>query len=368
MLVSMKRPLAMHWPGDRVTIVTHVDLDGVAAGVVVYRAVQAMFGSIDIDTYFIGYSRGVGRRLIESLESQMGHASHVFITDISLRDEKGEPNMSLFLDYVEAHPRTQFLYWDHHKSTDVEALSKRCPENLRWRIEIDESTYRCGTDIAYEELWLDNQVDDLVGAVRAEEIRKLVELAHDYDIAKPDGEWRQDIPQSTDLTDIITIMGPRKVYEILRTLPGYATGYASHSEMWNALQKARKQRELSLDILSQHRTAFVTGGQQVYLGVCAGFYNDACKELVGDDKDGVAIALDLHREGGFSPSLSVRRSTGSTVSCKNIAEKLGGGGHDFAAGGRISKDLLIDAMLKAAADYVSECLSGEAVEIEEVAA
>lgn len=334
-----------------VAIISHVDLDGVGAAFVVQQGVKelAKGQGLKIDEFFIGYSSGIGSRIVESVNGQF--YDYVFITDMSLRNNAGgTQDLDLVVDVIKKNPKTKFFYWDHHSSTQAELFPEL--DNLVWKVERDIDANMCGTDIAYEELWVKNNLEETAPSLIGYHVRRMVALANDYDL------WHKKINDSTDFSDAISVLGPRKVYESLVTDIRLVYDYKGNEFLWGAVERARKDRALSLQLVKDTCTEVSVGGQRVRVGVCNGYSSEAGHVLADGDVDVVAIALDLRHDArsGFKPSLSLRRAEGSQVNLRKVAEKLGGGGHEYAAGGHMPAVRLIQAMLSETVSYVQEQL------------
>lgn len=361
-----EHPLAMLDITNTVGIISHVDLDGVASAVIVSEAIKALDGN-DPSVRFIGYSRGIGDRIVKEFDGK-GY-DFVFITDISLRNnEKGVADLDLVIDMVQRNPHTQFFWYDHHKSSQPELVPKGL-DNFHYSVETREDVYKCGADVTYEALWGEYNLKDSDYAQRRldkeskrilDYTRRLRDLAHDYDISKPDGKWRKDIPDSIDMSDAIAKLGPVTVYNVLKDQLYLVEDYKFDELLWDAIKKQRKEREASLELVRRTQKELTTGKQKIKLAACCGSSSEAGHLLAGDDKDAAAIVLDIHSHegsGGFRPSLSLRRADGSTVNLEELGKKLGGGGHDYAAGGRIDPLRLITAMLNETEKYIQENLN-----------
>lgn len=331
---------------SKICIVTHVDQDGVGSALIAKAAIDAITYPGDIPTVmvnFIGYAKGIGKRLKEAIDADEFDA--VFVTDISLRNNRdGSPDMNIFIDLVERRPGTIFFYADHHGSTQVDLLSDL--PNLYYKVVTDKAADKCGADLIYE-MMEELGIWDLTLGCDISHVNQARILAHDYDL------WHKEHPESTDITDAITVLGPRKVYELLSCYPDLIFNYKKNDVLWSAILRARTQREESLELARRTKTIIEINGQRYAFGVCQGYSSEAGHMLADGDTDLVAITLDLRHEDnkGFNPGLSIRRADGSTVNLKTIAEKLDGGGHEYASGGRVPPEKLIQAMLQATIDH-----------------
>jgi oligoribonuclease NrnB/cAMP/cGMP phosphodiesterase (DHH superfamily) len=326
---------------DTACIVTHVDLDGVGSGLIAELALCSAAKSdylTGISMNFIGYTKGIGQRLKEAVEAK-DYFSVVIVTDISLRGE----DLDIFLDLVKSRPDTFFVWADHHSSSEVD----RVPElpNLMWEVSTNKEDNRCGADIIHRMLFRDLGLQYNASDFILNMANRAMSLAHDYDL------WIKKMPASQDVTDMISTLGPRKVWEFLSKNPTLMLpeNYERHEVLWNAALRARKQRIDSLALVRATKTNAVINDQKFVFGVCQGYSSEAGHTLADGDPSVAAIVLDIRHEqtGGFNPGLSLRRADGSTINLKEIAEKLGGGGHEYAAGGKIPADMLIRAMLGA---------------------
>lgn len=337
----------------KICIVTHVDQDGVASGLISAAAVELLTipGEIPkVNVNFIGYSKGIGQRMKEAIEAETYDA--VFITDISLRNNPGgDQDMDIFIELVKSYPDTLFVFTDHHSSTQTELLPDTA--NLIWAVVRDKEADKCGADIIFELMFEYYGLWQWCIPSRLDTLRRIKELAHDYDL------WHHKHPESTDISDAITVLGPRKVYEYLSENPELIVNYPKHDILWNAVLRARKQRDESLTLARETRTVVEIAGQKYAFGICKGYSSEAGHVLAGGDPNIAAIALDLRHEttGGFNPSLSLRRADGSTINLKEIAEKLGGGGHEYAAGGKVPIENLLQVMLAETVRYCQDKLS-----------
>lgn len=284
---------------ERVVSVSHwKDLDGVASASIVYRR----YGEC-----LLYWSEPQNLNLTLKKLLSLDKISKIIISDLGL-------NATIIDEVVEVldklRERSEIYWYDHHYWR--EEFYKRVSEIIT-RLVVDRS--KCSASIVWAEL---NPKDEVS--------RKLAYLACDSDF------WIREDPLTVKLEKVVASNMDRSV--IVKKL---ASGNFWDSEFERVyLKRVKLEKRLISKALS--RVKEYTGPTGLRIAVVTGDYPSS---LIGSElaKRGYDIIAIVSPRGG----VSLRRGN-PKVNLLLIAEKLGGGGHPFAAGGTLRYNF-IDKLL-----------------------
>ena len=289
----------------RYTVITHTDLDGIAAAAVYLRLAGAKLG-IDAVVHF-----AEPYKLCKVLNQiDVSSTTRVAIMDLG-------PNATIFGDVVE---RLKELirhgviveWYDHHRwyGEWVNQL-----KDIGVHLYIDTSTCATGVVAKYAVEELDAQLD--------EHIKELVAATCSADL------WRWDHPLSTKLYRVVDRYKGRKGDSWKRKL---IIGFSEGSLWWPELDEALEE------YLKLEFEGFAKALRNVIVGSKAGCRfavvlkhpGPPAASIIGNsliDRYNADFVVIVRRGG--SKGISFRSKT---VNVREIAVKLGGGGHPRAAG------------------------------------
>ena len=281
---------------ENVVVISHwKDLDGIASAAIVYRK----HGRCRM---YWCEPQNLNVQLKRSLS--LGRGLSVVIADLG-------PNLKTIGEVVELlreHKRAgNRIYWyDHHVWREE---IQREVEGIVDRLIVDRG--KCAAMIVYENENPDDEVS-----------RKLAELACDSDF------WIKSIELTVKL-DKVVASGLDRNY-IVKVL---ASGRFWNERFERAYrERVEREREMIEEALSKVRGLTLRGGVRV--AVVTGNYPSS---LLGEElaRRGYHVIAVVSPRGG----VSLRRGS-DRINLLPIAERLGGGGHPFAAGGSLDYGLL----------------------------
>ena len=306
---------------ERHVCVSHAaDLDGVASAILLTHYIQAKFKTTP-KVLFANYD-DVGDVLDEALKT----ATHLWISDLSIRN--------LDLASKLAHFNSDTLYFfDHHADTIpfVEAIKDNAT------ICFDSSGNKCAADLIWEYISSENFDSK-------ESLEYLKKATRSRDL------WINDTPEGASLSAVIAMLGPEKVYQHL--MEGihrvYRSNFTDLMEFCvhvadNGVNNAKNLARASM--IKYFYTPDSPKSCAAGLSVIAAF-TTGCQSEVGDmfltEIPRAMVGL-INLETltlSFRTTKDVIGQLGFGVN--SIAQTIdGGGGHTYAAGAPLSKEILM---------------------------
>lgn len=323
-------------------IISHNDLDGVASAQIM-RTLNLFWPS----AVYFDYTDDV---ISEIRKAVVAGADTIIVTDYSILGKK----VSDFETLCQAYPNVNFVWIDHHASNEVDNLSL---PNLHTYIHRD-ADQRCGADLAYA------IVHELAGASmglwKARAVSVVAGLAHGADFYDKSDET------AILLAEICLFAGPEYVAAFISDMIQNTSSYVNlinsgrlhEAKMISGLrpQILQLKKEAYESALASHQVVELDFGdhlQTVVVAVCQGFGSYIGAKL-GEIYPKYPLAIfDMssgHRP--FHTKISFRRSPTCTVDLSELAKYYGGGGHDYASGAVVSKDIVLNTLVAQAVAYL----------------
>jgi len=311
----------MRMSKNKHVVVSHgADLDGVASAILLTHYIQAKFSQTP-QVLFANYD-DVGDVLDEALKS----SSHLWISDLSIR------NLDLASKLAHFTPETLYFF-DHHADTtqfveEIQNIATVC---------FDSSGNKCAADLIWEYISSENiqSVESLEYLTKATRSRDL---------------WINDVPEGASLSAVIAMLGPEKVYQHL--MEGiYRVRRDKFSDLMefcvhvaeDGINNAKNLAQASM--IKYFYTPDSPKSCAAGLSVVAAF-TTGCQSEVGDmfltEIPRAMVGL-INLETltlSFRTTKDVIGQLGFGVN--SIAQTIdGGGGHPYAAGAPLSKEILM---------------------------
>jgi hypothetical protein len=296
-------------------IISHTDLDGVAAAALAWRALH--HGGAPIRLSLTGYGE-VDNLIMESIKSGCG----MVVLDLS-------PQFQATVDEIDRtfpSGRAPFLF-DHHKSTFEKYA------NRPWIVA--DIAY-CGAMVYWNWLFAGNADSETLR--RIEPLRDIIRIANDRDL------WINEDPDGRLWQAMVTLCGEWGALARLISNPSAAFTQSERAAVTNFVSRQEERFKRAKDHLSKDRA--VGRGDFLFLGdgfLEFGDTSDFCGMLLdrpdrdnsGDGKDErpVLVALAYKKAGGgWAVSLRSRGGlAGKVTSLLKDGRKIRGGGHGDAA-------------------------------------
>ena len=269
-------------------------------------------------TFFTSYGKENISKISEILYNEVistKEIGQVIISDLGLNDDMIDLFKEVFI-FLKSN-QWSIIWVDHHPWSDK--AIKTAIEEGSVLLVLDKTEKLCATELMYEKF--------LKGNMIAEELSK---IAHTTDFFTKD----QEIPPIPEL--IIFYKTFPDFYSRISEL----TNRISKGSLWNTeMQKEYNQfselRDHAKEIILDKIKLFETwNGIKVSLVPTSPYLQISLFSEEVFKKTGVDVAFFFNKEG----KISIRRNNES-IQCDKIAKQLlEGGGHKFAAGGRLKSN------------------------------
>jgi hypothetical protein len=298
-------------------IISHTDLDGVAAAAVAWHAHHE--GGYPIRLSLTGYG-DVDNIMLEAFKSGSG----MTVLDLS-------PQFQATVDEIDRvfSGDVPFLF-DHHKSTSEKY------KNRPW-IEVDMAC--CGAMVYWNWLFAGNADSDALKAI--EPLREIVRVANDRDM------WINEDPDGRLWQAMVTLCGEWGALARLMSNPSAVFTEGERRAVTSFVERQEERFKSAKEHVVRDRIAHaagrVQGGEMVFLGdghLEFGDTSDFCgmildrPDALGQDEETPALVALAYRKqgGGWAVSLRSRDGlAGRVVSLLKDGRKIRGGGHGDAA-------------------------------------
>jgi uncharacterized protein len=311
-------------------IISHEsDVDGIfSASIALMRFPQAK-------TFFTSYGRENFSKISEILYKEIistQEIGQIIISDLGLNDDM----IDLFEEiFTFLKSNLWSITWiDHHPWS--EKAIKSAIEKGSVQLVLDKTEKLCATQIMYEKFLKGNSV--------AEELSK---IAHTTDFLTKD----QEIPPLSELI-IFYKTFPDFYSRISKLTSSIAKGNLWNTEMQKDYNQFSKLRDIAKEITFNEIKTFETNeGIKVSVVSTSPYLQISLFSEEVFKKTGSDVAFFFNKEG----KVSIRRNN-EIIRCDKIAKQLlEGGGHKFAAGGRLKSnpeeiDKVIDEIKDAVAN------------------
>jgi len=314
-------------------IVTHEsDVDGIfSASIALMRFPQAK-------TFFTSYGKENFLRISEIIYNEIistQEKGQIIISDLGLNDDMIELFEEIFI-FLKSN-LWSITWIDHHPWS--EKAIKSAIENGSVLLVLDKTENLCATQLMYEKF--------LKGNAIAEELSK---IAHTTDFFTKD----QEIPPLSELI-IFYKTFPDFYSRISKLTSIIAKGNLWNTEMQKDYNQFSKLREIAKELTFEKMKTFeMENGIKVSLVSTSPYLQISLFSEEVFKRTGSDIAFFFNKEG----KISIRRNN-EIVQCDRIAKQLlEGGGHKFAAGGRLkSNPEEIDKVIDEIKDAVNKAIN-----------
>jgi uncharacterized protein len=314
-------------------IISHEsDVDGIfSASIALMRFPQAK-------TFFTSYGRENLLKISEIIYNEIvstQEIGQIIISDLGLNDDMIE----LFEDiFIFLKSNMWSITWiDHHQWS--EKAIKSAIEKGSVQLTLDKTEKLCATQLMYDKFLKGNSI--------AEELSK---MAHTTDFFTKD----QEIPPLSELI-IFYKTFPDFYSRISKLTSIIAKGNLWNTEMQKDYNQFSKLREIAKDSTFDKIKNFETeNGTKVSLVSTSPYLQISLFSEEVFKKTGSDVAFFFNKEG----KISIRRNN-EIIQCDKIAKQLlEGGGHKFAAGGRLkSNPEDIDKVIDEIKDAVTNAIN-----------
>jgi len=294
-------------------IISHEsDVDGIfSASIALMRFPQAK-------TFFTSYGKENFLRISEIIYNEIistQEKGQIIISDLGLNDDMIELFEEIFI-FLKSN-LWSIIWIDHHPWS--EKAIKAAIENGSVLLVLDKTENRCATQLMYEKF--------LKGNAIAEELSK---IAHTTDFFTKD----QEIPPLSELI-IFYKTFPDFYSRISKLTSIIAKGNLWNTEMQKDYNQFSKLREIAKELtFDKMKTFEMENGIKVSLVSTSPYLQISLFSEEVFKRTGSDIAFFFNKEG----KISIRRNN-EIVQCDRIAKQLlEGGGHKFAAGGRLKSN------------------------------
>jgi oligoribonuclease NrnB/cAMP/cGMP phosphodiesterase (DHH superfamily) len=322
--------------GMRLYCITHSsDLDGMASAALLVRQYRMPISHVFFGNY------NFFKSIANAIDSIKGSGKTLVISDLAVDVRKGGSILSALRRF---RKRENYVIWlDHHPWADssTEMFSKVCD------ILINGEMDRCGTELVYafmcdrdkfcDRLVRNTHVADFVDTCvfkhrecLLKRGRKLGKVRALRDVFSKD-----EIRTMEMLTRTIKVMRKKESPgnpRLRKLVAAIAKDGADNPLTRSMSAKYVSVSKPHIDALMKNIRAFYINGRKIALGTSRKISNqDASTKMLYDLKADIAVYVN-----GDTGHASVRSKVG--VPSRFLAEKLGGGGHDFASSFAIRKN------------------------------
>jgi oligoribonuclease NrnB/cAMP/cGMP phosphodiesterase (DHH superfamily) len=292
-------------------IISHTDLDGVASALIAHKYLLETT-SENAEVVLVNYDCAMDV-IIEEFSSQK--YDEIWIADLSIREAEVFKKIKKFKDQIKT------VWIDHHASSVSQDWMDICI--------IEESDEECAASLMYK--YCNSQIDFDI-----HHYDYLSRYARDVDL------WRQKYSRATDLSMIISVLGPQRLFQILNQ--DVIKLFEFTSEMERALKKAQENLEASLNMATITKEETKLDNNLILVSAVCNGYTSIVGDALGGDRIIVAL-VDLNNKG-----ISLRTKSANinlpdiNFGVHEIAERFEykgrrGGGHPAAAGAPASDEL-----------------------------
>ncbi|MBD5589247.1 DHH family phosphoesterase [Clostridium botulinum] len=303
----------------KVKLFSHIDLDGIACGVLGILA----YGKENIDIEYCNYDNINEKVEKFVLNPISNNYDKIFITDISINESVAEGIDNLFYK----QNKNKIELFDHHPT----ALNLNKYNWCKIQINLNDKEKTSGTRMFYDCLKKNGDLESYETTYeKCINLYDFVEIVRRYDT----WQWKADndlVPKQWN--DLFDIMGRKDFIEsILYRLTHYdILGFSDFD-----LQLLKyKQREIDNYIESKDKELIIEDILGYRVGI---IFGEQYHSEVGNRLSKIHPELDFIVIINMSKTISYR-SIGNKVDLgKDVAEIFGGGGHPNAAGSPISDE------------------------------
>lgn len=327
------------------------DLDGVASAVLLTYYIESKFKTTP-KVLFSNYDN-----FSDVLEDALQDVTHLWISDLSVRDLELVDKLNKFT------PET-FYFFDHH--TDTEPFVKKIADIAT--IRFDSSGNKCAADLIWEYISPclvkhNFQYSEDYNAFSS--LNHLTKATHSRDL------WINDVPEGESLSAVIAMIGPDKTYECLVTNPSRAIrdNFTELMEFCVHLAEDGLNHAKNLAQKSMIKYFYVPDSPKscvAGISVIAAF-TTGCQSEIGDMflKEIPRAVVGLINLETLTISFRTTKDVISQLGfgVNTIAQAIEGGGHTFAAGAPLSKEVLMKGP-KALLALMLSAIDKKAFEIE----
>lgn len=291
-----------HVMKKRIGILTHAaDLDGVGSAVLLAN----LHPDDHVDVRFTEYAD------MEAKIQEFENLDMLYISDLSFKTAD-------IMDHVRL-PKEKVLIFDHHAS------SKPIFDQIddRAKIYFDASGKKCTVDLIWDYIQLQSAKLHF-----GKNLRHLVEATHSIDL------WIKNVRDGDLLSDIISMIGPEKTFELL--MEDNHRCYEEHFTigMRKSVELAEEKRQYALAMaMNSHSIVqpFLNEDVKLIVAFTHGYQSDVGNSFLQQHSLAWVVLYDLGK-GSASYRTNGYTIAKYKISAKTIAEHFGGGGHPEAAG------------------------------------
>lgn len=275
--------------------ITHTDADGYGCEVMLREA----FPESDVEVVTASESGPHAVKHIgDSIAEHVDRSTPVYIMDLAPNKGDGRKFIDPFRQFDDV------TVIDHHE------WNQKDEEQIDWVAETYHDTDRCATQIVHDELLKNPRP----------EITELCEVTADHDL------WIKEDRERSDALSDLAQHADRETYVQMAVEHGIDVLETDRGE--EIIQQAREIREKQTELAINRTTFHDVDGQTVAIayGECSG--SDVGEELY--ENHNADLACIVYPNGNVS-----FRSPDDNPVARDVAVKLGGGGHECAAGAKI---------------------------------
>jgi oligoribonuclease NrnB/cAMP/cGMP phosphodiesterase (DHH superfamily) len=281
-------------PNPDIVGITHTDADGYGCEVMLREA----FPDKDIQVVTASESGPLRVRFVgDVVAEKISNDTPVYITDIAPDEDEG----SKFIDPFRNFHNVTVI--DHHEWNESDV------NQVEWESTLIRDTERCATQIVH---------DELIDSPR-QEISRLADLTADHDL------WIKEQREKSDkLSDLSQSAEREKYVELCVENGDKAIRTKEGSKL---IKEQESKREKKTELAVSRASFYEVENQDIAItyGNCDGSH-------VGEvlyDEHNADVACIIYPSG----SVSIRTPNDNPIA-RDVASKMGGGGHECAAGAK----------------------------------
>lgn len=307
-----------------ILIIADTDIDGAGAATIIrwYYQSKYLFPILrpKIKTWFPERTILNEKFCDEAWVRSVAHDNDlIYLCDTGLNSDIGNKNLGEIL-------ARKTIYFDHHQ-TNYDRQEEYIKDYKGFYVK---EGARCTAKITFDTFLKEFDVPNSFLATRRYrkfiKIKEFAQLVNDIDM------WIRKYPRSTELADVVSILGPARAYEEFINIclnPGINTDIIK-----DAIISVRYKKNISLELgkatLVKHRNYKVP----FYTAIINGFQSEVASDLVHPKGMIACYNIDTNtisfRVGSDYSGMKYSRNT--KINCLDFAELFGGGGHRVAAG------------------------------------
>ena len=322
----------------KIKLFTHTDCDGVGCAILAYLA----FGRENVDVEYCDYDN-INEKVGEFWGwKNLDEYDHVFITDISIKDELASSINSLDIG--------RWRLFDHHATAlDLNKYGWCTVDTMNHVMNVKTS----GTELFYLYLSEHEQFDHL-SANTIKNIDRFVDIVRDYDTWR----WKEELGEEgvvcKQLNDLFYIYGRDEFIDVTLNRLTKQLDYPNFTLSDITLLK-QKQHDIDVYVEEKNKQLFSqldAFGNEYGVVFAERYFSELGNRL-----------SEMHPEYAYIAMIDISRGKVSYRTVKDnidvgmeIAHSFGGGGHKKAAGSTFDADDVQETVLRLIFEESGECV------------